>query len=163
MPTNNWWSGGSKMTSNSWTGRGNQMFSGWRNNNMWTSGDQNTGNSWDFGDQRSNNRWVSGETVKPPPESVVPCSLFHCTHSNFEGYKGRKIIVDTDFHHFMDEMNAMAAEIGVTIVIMDSMRDHGRKLTGTVVEPSKISNHLVGHAIDFNLKTPRKTSHLILI
>jgi len=40
------------------------------------------------------------------------------------------------------------------MVVTSSFRFEKQRVTGSIVKPSKISNHLSGHAIDMNLRTP---------
>ena len=55
----------------------------------------------------------------------------------------------------MDKMNGFAKQCSVTIQITHAFRKEGQNIGGTVVPPASNSNHLVGHAIDFNIDTPR--------
>ncbi|MFA6261092.1 MAG: M15 family metallopeptidase [Bacteroidia bacterium] len=71
--------------------------------------------------------------------------------SNFEGYNGEKIMLDEEVHPRFIKMNDVAAKHGIIVVVMDSIR-HGMDVVGAVVPPSKMSNHFIGYAIDFNLK-----------
>ena len=55
----------------------------------------------------------------------------------------------------MDEMDGQVRKCGVTMHITHAFRKDGQDLDGTVYPPATRSNHLVGHAIDMNLDTPR--------
>ena len=44
--------------------------------------------------------------------------------------------------------------------VTNAFRKENQKLGGTIVTPASKSNHLVGHAIDMNLETPRIASQI---
>ena len=46
-------------------------------------------------------------------------------------------------------------------MVTHAFRTKDQNLDGTVVTPASKSNHLVGHAIDMNLKTPRIASQIL--
>ena len=46
--------------------------------------------------------------------------------------------------------------------VTHAFRKEGQDIGGTIVPPASKSNHLVGHAIDMNLDTPRIASQTIL-
>ena len=46
-------------------------------------------------------------------------------------------------------------------MVIHAFRTKDQNLNGTVVTPASKSNHLVGHAIDMNLKTPRIASQIL--
>ena len=52
-------------------------------------------------------------------------------------------------------MNGWAKTCSVTVWVTHAFRKEGQNIGGTVVPPATNSNHLVGHALDFNLETPR--------
>jgi hypothetical protein len=61
--------------------------------------------------------------------------------------------VDAAFFPALDRLNDYAEECDLEIYVTSSTRDpaHGESIS--VVPPSQRSNHLVGHAIDFNLRS----------
>lgn len=65
--------------------------------------------------------------------------------------KKAKIRVDVDFVPVMERVDAFAKVFGVTIYVTQSLRDPKKEVSGAVVKPAVMSNHLVGHGIDFNL------------
>ena len=46
-------------------------------------------------------------------------------------------------------------------MVTHAFRTKDQNLDGTVVTPASKSNHLVGHAIDMNLDTPRIASQIL--
>ncbi|MEP7169389.1 MAG: M15 family metallopeptidase [Bacteroidota bacterium] len=69
------------------------------------------------------------------------------TASNFEG----NCDVDEDFAPLLTKMNEVAIKHGITVVVTSSLRAD-TNVKGAIVTPAIMSNHLVGHAIDCNLK-----------
>lgn len=66
-------------------------------------------------------------------------------------FTGKPIWVHSEFTSALDRINQYATEADVKLLIIDSFREPNKKLSNTVVTPSKVSNHLVGHAIDMNV------------
>ena len=66
---------------------------------------------------------------------------------------GKPAIVDLAFFPALDRLAGYAAAAGVLILITSATRDPGGLVNGAIVKPADRSNHLVGHAIDFNLQT----------
>merc|ERR1711970_479911 len=83
------------------------------------------------------------------------CNLQTYSNTHMKGYNGLKVEVDKGFKGEMDKMNGWAKQCSVTIQITHAFRKEGQNIGGTVVPPASNSNHLVGHAIDFNIDTPR--------
>ena len=69
------------------------------------------------------------------------------TASNFEG----ECIIDSDFEPYLIQMNQVAAECNIIVVVLSSFRKN-RKVKGAIVTPAKKSNHMVAWAIDCNLR-----------
>lgn len=68
------------------------------------------------------------------------------------GYFRGSGIVHRGFVAAVEDINRYAIQCNVKIHLTSSFRkDNGRKITGAIVTPSKISNHFVGHAIDMNV------------
>ncbi len=61
------------------------------------------------------------------------------------------IQVDKQFMPLMDRINEYAKQAEVTIVVTSSFRTT-TNVKGAIVPPAKMSNHLVGHAIDMNVQ-----------
>jgi hypothetical protein len=70
------------------------------------------------------------------------------TASNFEG----ECIVDEDFAPLLEQMNEIAIKHNMIVVITSSMRKD-TNVNGAIVKPATMSNHLIGHAIDCNVKS----------
>lgn len=68
--------------------------------------------------------------------------------SNFEG----PCIVDEEFAPFLRQMNDIAIKHNMIVVITSSLR-RDTNVAGAIVTPAQMSNHLVGHAIDCNIKS----------
>jgi hypothetical protein len=67
-------------------------------------------------------------------------------------YTGNELRADFDFFTSLDRLNRFAADCGVEIFVTSSTREPGRTVAGAIVPPATRSNHLVGHAIDMNLR-----------
>ena len=65
-------------------------------------------------------------------------------------FKGKVVTCHKDFVPFLVLLNDKLAELGLNIFITSSLRN-STNVKGASVTPAKMSNHLVGHAIDFNL------------
>ena len=68
--------------------------------------------------------------------------------SNFRN----ECIVDDEFAKELDKMNTIAIKHNMLIIITSSLR-HSTDVKGAIVTPSKVSNHLIGFAIDCNLQS----------
>lgn len=68
--------------------------------------------------------------------------------SNFLG----ECIVDEEFAPLLMQMNAVAIKHNMIVVITSSLRKD-TNVVGAIVTPAQMSNHLVGHAIDCNVKS----------
>src|SRR6185503_15529398 len=66
--------------------------------------------------------------------------------SNFQG----QCRVDEEFAPLLFQMNEIAVKQNMIVVITSSLRKD-TNVVGAIVEPAKMSNHLVGHAIDCNV------------
>lgn len=75
-------------------------------------------------------------------------SLIHFTASNFTG----ECIVDSDFAPLLEQMNAIAIRHNMQVIVTSSYRK-STNVKGAIVTPATMSNHLVGHAIDCNVKS----------
>ncbi len=69
------------------------------------------------------------------------------TASNFEG----NCEADSDFIPYLEKMNEIAIKHDMAVVITSSYRT-STLVKGAIVPPAKMSNHLIGFAIDCNLK-----------
>lgn len=80
--------------------------------------------------------------------ATAPCALTVYSGSNFTG---KAVVADVEFVATLDSINKHAADNDVNLLITDSFRPHGKKVTGAIVTPATRSNHLAGHAIDMNV------------
>ena len=67
--------------------------------------------------------------------------------SNFQG----SCRVDEEFAPLLQQMNEIAIRHNMIVVITSSLRKD-TNVRGAIVTPAKMSNHLIGHAIDCNVK-----------
>ena len=72
------------------------------------------------------------------------------------GFDGLKIVVDGSFVGSMDQINSIAMDCGVNVLVTHAYRRAEIGSDGTVRPPGPNENspHLVGHAIDLILETP---------
>lgn len=68
--------------------------------------------------------------------------------SNFEG----ECNVDEEFASLLNQMNDIAVKHNMIVVITSSLRKD-TNVSGAIVTPATMSNHLIGHAIDCNVKS----------
>ena len=71
---------------------------------------------------------------------------------NIKGFRGKQILIHYKFNPYMIEIDKYAQKNQVELIINQSYRNSRQQLTKTVVKATKMSNHLAGFAIDFNLK-----------
>jgi len=63
------------------------------------------------------------------------------------------ILIDSAFLSSMQLIDSLAGTAGVQVVVTSSLRRSGAAVDGAIVTPAQRSNHLVGHAIDMNVKS----------
>jgi len=78
-------------------------------------------------------------------------SLREYRSKNIKGLRGRQILVHKNFMPFMENLERYAKTNDVKLIINQSYRDNSKVLSRSVVNQARFSNHLAGHAIDFNL------------
>ena len=78
-------------------------------------------------------------------------ALINFKASNFESLKGGNIQVDEDFAPLLVKMNEVAVKHGINVIVTSAFRSD-TNVKGAIVTPAQMSNHLVGHAIDCNLR-----------
>ena len=71
-------------------------------------------------------------------------------------FVGKPTIVDAEFILELQKINQFAAEGGLQVHVTSSVRRQGLAVGNSIVPPASRSNHLVGHAIDMNLKLDGK-------
>jgi hypothetical protein len=78
--------------------------------------------------------------------------LIEYKHTNIKGYNGHKIMIEESFAPKLDIVNNLAIKHGFIVWVTNSSRIGEVKLKGAIVTPASMSNHKVGHAIDFNIQ-----------
>jgi hypothetical protein len=73
------------------------------------------------------------------------------SNTNIKGHDGHVITIHHDFKPYLDKMNFIAVDLSIIVQVTSSLR-HSTLVPGAIVPPAKMSNHLVGHAIDCNLQ-----------
>ncbi|MCP4024134.1 MAG: M15 family metallopeptidase [Desulfobacteraceae bacterium] len=71
---------------------------------------------------------------------------------HIKAHLGRQILVHKDFYPMLNQLDTLAEENNVKILITSSYRYADKKISNQVVRPAKTSNHLAGYAIDLNIK-----------
>jgi len=71
-------------------------------------------------------------------------------------FVGKPVLADVEFLSGLQSINDLAAAQGLQVHVTSSARRHGVAVGNTIVPPASRSNHLVGHAIDMNLKKDGK-------
>jgi hypothetical protein len=74
-------------------------------------------------------------------------SLIHYINSHIDN----DCIIDEGFIPVMDNINEACKKHGVVFVVISSKRS-STKVAGAIVPPAEMSNHLVGHAVDGNMR-----------
>ncbi|MEJ6486616.1 peptidoglycan-binding domain-containing protein [Nostoc punctiforme UO1] len=74
---------------------------------------------------------------------------------------GKPVLADIEFIPYLEKINDFAATNGLKIFVTSSARPWGVPVGGAIIHPAKMSNHLIGHAIDMNIQIGAKlyTSH----
>ncbi|MEO1396551.1 MAG: peptidoglycan-binding protein [Cyanobacteria bacterium J06634_5] len=67
-------------------------------------------------------------------------------------FVGKLVLADVEFFPELDKVNQLAAAQSLEIFITSSARQQGRRIGGAIVKPATFSNHLIGHAIDMNIR-----------
>jgi hypothetical protein len=83
----------------------------------------------------------------PQPSSVCDIRIYRN-----DSFTGNELRADVAFFPSLDRLNEFAADCGVEIFVTSSTREPGRTVTGAIVPPATRSNHLIGHAIDMNVR-----------
>jgi uncharacterized protein YgiM (DUF1202 family) len=95
---------------------------------------------------------VTADEPTEAPTALSPtCTLEVYHNDRFQG--GKEISADRDFFPHLDRLNGFARETDVFIHVTSSAREPDREVNGAIVTPASRSNHMVGHAIDMNIKT----------
>lgn len=73
------------------------------------------------------------------------------TGPRFSCKKGQEIRIDEDFVQVINRVTGYAENRDVRVYVTQSLREPNKEVSGAVVKPAVMSNHLVGHGIDFNV------------
>ena len=68
-------------------------------------------------------------------------------------FQGKKVLADDLFLPELQKIDKYAGEFGIKIHVTSSFRKDAN-VKGAIVTPSKMSNHMAGHAIDMNIVFP---------
>lgn len=105
--------------------------------------------------------WVLSDHVETDSTDLFPpaptgtalspvCDIRIYRNSQFIG---EELHADLDFFACLDRLNAFAVQCEIELYVTSSTREPGRTVRGAIAPPATRSNHLVGHAIDVNVKS----------
>jgi len=80
-------------------------------------------------------------------------TLIEYNGANIKGLRGRQILIHKDFKKYIEQIDRYAIDNNIELIINQSYRSDKQNLSRAIVEPGKLSNHLAGFAIDFNIKS----------
>lgn len=66
---------------------------------------------------------------------------------------GKPVLADIEFFSVLEKINQLAKNHQLQIHVNHSARQQGLSVPGAIVKPASRSNHLIGHAIDMNIKS----------
>lgn len=81
-----------------------------------------------------------------------PSGKLRLTQYQNDRFIGNVVNVDADFVPHLDPIAGFAKKCKLKVYVTSSIRDPEGGVENAIVEPSKRSNHFVGHAIDMNLQ-----------
>jgi hypothetical protein len=71
--------------------------------------------------------------------------------SRFRGHRDRQVLIHRGFYDIANKINEYAVRNNLHLIITQSYRPPNKKIYDAIVTPAVKSNHLAGHAIDFNM------------
>jgi D-alanyl-D-alanine carboxypeptidase-like protein len=71
--------------------------------------------------------------------------------SRIRGHRGRQVLVHREFYDIVNKINQYAVNNNLHLLITQSYRPPNKKIYNAIVTPAVKSNHLAGHAVDFNI------------
>ena len=77
--------------------------------------------------------------------------LAEYTGSRIRGHRGRQVLVHQEFYDTANKINEYAVKNNLHLLITQSYRPPNKKIYDAIVTPAVKSNHLAGHALDFNM------------
>lgn len=78
-------------------------------------------------------------------------TLIEYNGDNIKGLRGRQILIHKNFEKYIVQIDRYAIDNNIELIINQSYRSDKQILSRAIVEPGKLSNHLAGFAIDFNI------------
>ncbi|MDW7694643.1 M15 family metallopeptidase [Flammeovirgaceae bacterium SG7u.111] len=91
------------------------------------------------------------ETETPIATSEVKVSQSALVTYDNTHFTGKQILCDIDFIPALERIHSYLVKNNIKLLITSSFRTSSR-VAGAVVTPARMSNHMAGHAIDFNIK-----------
>jgi hypothetical protein len=82
-------------------------------------------------------------------DNMEALTAFKSDH--IKGFRGQQILVHKDFEESLARLETYAAAQEITLMVNQSYRKQGQKVSRAVVNPANRSNHLIGFAIDANI------------
>ena len=79
-------------------------------------------------------------------------ALVSFTSDRIKGFRGQQILVHKEFTEALNRLEGYAAEQDVNLIVNQSYRKQGQTVNGAIVSPASRSNHLVGFAVDLNIR-----------
>jgi len=95
--------------------------------------------------------FVSAEYVEPVTDHERTAESWVTTFTHQRIRSEQLVRIHRDFTEAMDTVVSAAEETDVIVFVTSALRRPNQSVSGAVVEPATMSNHHVGHAIDFNL------------
>jgi D-alanyl-D-alanine carboxypeptidase len=96
--------------------------------------------------------FVLADYVEPverlPTPAGAPVRIVNVAH---QALTGDVLRVDQEFEPKILELAEQAAKLSVSIWVTSSLREPYRPVDGAIVEPARLSNHHIGHALDMNV------------
>ena len=90
------------------------------------------------------------ETAEAEPDAPVEIVEYRPEYGS-QVFVGEKIRCDRDFEAQVKKIEHYAKEKQILVWVTSSLREPYETVDSNIVDPAKLSNHHVGHAIDFNL------------
>lgn len=104
----------------------------------------------------------SQDVNSPNQSSALPQFHEQASESSLVTFTGSRFIgapvtADSEFVPALQRMNAYASDAGVLLDVQSSYRET-TNVSNAIVPPARMSNHLVGHAVDINVLFGEKMS-----
>ena len=87
------------------------------------------------------------------PEPSEPSDTCVITQLSQPRFEGKALFADEDFLPCLDRIAAFAEQCDVFVHVTSSAREPNRTVRGAIVPPASRSNHMIGHAIDMNVRS----------